>query len=103
MIGLTNDDPVSKEHRPAKQIIERLNRTFQYSYAVKNGFNTLKGANDFMCLFTTYFNFLRNHTSLGHKPPMQLDCLKQTNNMPSKWNILLEQARNFYVDSVIPF
>lgn len=103
VIGLTNDDPVSKEHRPAKQIIERLNRTFQYSYAVKNGFNTLEGANDFMCLFTTYFNFLRNHTSLGHKPPMQLDCLKQTNNMPSKWNILLEQARNFYVDSIVPF
>lgn len=103
VIGLTNDDPVSKEHRPAKQIIERLNRTFQYSYAVKNGFNTLEGANDFMCLFTTYFNFLRNHTSLGHKPPMQLDCLKQTNNMPSKWNILLELARDFYVDSVVPF
>ncbi|MBM6842378.1 hypothetical protein H6A03_12900, partial [[Clostridium] spiroforme] len=34
VIGLTNDDPVSKEHRPAKQIIERLNRTFKYSYVV---------------------------------------------------------------------
>ena len=103
VIGLTNDDPVSKEHRPAKQIIERLNRTFQYSYAVKNGFNTLEGANDFMCLFTTYFNFLRNHTSLGYKPPVELDCLKKTHNMPNKWNILLDQALNFYIESTMEF
>lgn len=97
VIGLTNDDPVSKQHRPAKQIIERLNRTFKYSYAVKNGFNSLESANDFMCLFTTCFNFLRNHTSLGYKPPVQLDCLKVTHNMPSKWNILLDQAVNFHI------
>lgn len=103
VIGLTNDDPVSKEHRPAKQIIERLNRTFKYSYAVKNGFNTLEGANDFMCLFTTYFNFLRNHTSLNYKPPVQLDCLKKTHNMPSKWNILLDEALNYYIESTIEF
>lgn len=95
VIGLTNDDPVSKEHRPAKQIIERLNRTFQFSYAVKNGFGTLEGANDFMTLFTTYFNFLRNHTSLGRKPPVQLDCLQVTHNMPGKWNILLDLGLRF--------
>lgn len=98
VIGLTNDDPISKEHRPAKQIIERLNRTFQYSYAVKNGFNTLEGANDFMCLFTTYFNFLRNHSSLDHKPPVQMDYLQNTHNMPSKWNILLDKAVNFHIE-----
>lgn len=101
VIGLTNDDSVSKEHRPAKQIIERLNRTFKYSYAVKNGFNTLEGANDFMCLFTTYFNFLKNHTSLGYKPPVELDCLKKTHNMPSKWNILLDEALNYYIESTM--
>lgn len=103
VIGLTNDDPVSKKHRPAKQIIERLNRTFQYSYAVKNGFNTLAGANDFMCLFTTYFNFLRNHTTLGYKPPVQLDCLKKTHNMPNKWNILLDEALDYYIESTMEF
>ncbi len=96
VIGLTNDDPVSKEHRPAKQIIERLNRTFGETYAIKNGFNSLDGANDFMCLFTTYFNFLRNHTSLGYKPPVELDCLKKTHNMPNKWNILMEEALKYY-------
>ena len=31
VIGLTNDDPVSEEHRPLKEIIERLNRTFKRS------------------------------------------------------------------------
>lgn len=100
VIGLTNDDPVSREHRPAKQIIERLNRTFQYSYAVKNGFKSLDSANDFMCLFTTYFNFLRNHTSLGYNPPVKLECLNKTTNMPSKWNILLDQAMDFHLESL---
>lgn len=101
VIGLTNDDPVSKEHRPAKQIIERLNRTFKYSYVVKNGFNTLDGANDFMCLFTTYFNFLRNHTALNHQPPVQLECLKKTNNMPSKWNLILDEALTYYAETTV--
>ncbi|MBM6842210.1 transposase, partial [[Clostridium] spiroforme] len=90
-------------HRPAKQIIERLNRTFKYSYVVKNGFNSLEGANDFMCLFTAYFNFLRNHTSLGYKPPVELDCLKKTHIMPNKWNILLDEALNYYIESTMEF
>ena len=29
VIGLTNDDEVSKEFRPYKQMIERLNRTYK--------------------------------------------------------------------------
>lgn len=29
-----------------------------------------------MHLFTTYFNFLRNHKSLGYKPPIMLDHSK---------------------------
>ena len=36
VIGLTNDDPISKEYRWLKQIIERLNRTFKFSYKVTN-------------------------------------------------------------------
>ena len=34
--GLTNDDDVSTEYRWLKQIIERLNRTFKFSYKVTN-------------------------------------------------------------------
>lgn len=36
VVGLTNDDPVSKEFRWLKQIIERLNRTFKFSYKPTN-------------------------------------------------------------------
>ena len=31
VIGLTNDDAVSTKHRPFKQMIERLNRTYKVS------------------------------------------------------------------------
>ena len=37
VIGLTNDDAVSAEFRPFKQLVERLNRTFKASYRVKLG------------------------------------------------------------------
>lgn len=36
VIGLTNEDPVTTEYRWLKQIIERLNRTFKFSYKVTN-------------------------------------------------------------------
>lgn len=44
VIGLTNDDAVSKEHRPFKQIVERLNRTYKASYRKTNGFDNIEGA-----------------------------------------------------------
>ena len=45
VIGLTNDDAVSKEYRPFKQMIERLNRTYKTSYRQTNGFDNIDGAN----------------------------------------------------------
>ena len=45
VIGLTNDDEVSKEFRPFKQMIERLNRTYKASYRTTNGFDNIDGAN----------------------------------------------------------
>ena len=44
VIGLTNDDEVSKEFRPYKQMIERLNRTYKASYRITNGFDNYEGA-----------------------------------------------------------
>ena len=38
VIGLTNEDEVSKEFRPYKQMIERLNRTYKSSYRKTNSF-----------------------------------------------------------------
>ncbi len=45
VIGLTNkEDEVSKEFRPLKQIMERLNRTFKESYRITCGYGTKDGA-----------------------------------------------------------
>src|SRR5690625_3787137 len=58
VIGLTNDDPVSEEYRPLKQIIERLNRTFKGNYRATTGFGSEEGSISHVTLFTAYFNFL---------------------------------------------
>ena len=50
VIGLTNDDEVSKEFRPYKQMIERLNRTYKASYRPTNGFDNYDGANNSIIL-----------------------------------------------------
>lgn len=62
VIGLTNNDPVSTEYRWVKQIIERLNRTFKFSYRVTNGFGSEEGSNTHLALFVAYYNFLRPHS-----------------------------------------
>ena len=40
VIGLTNDDAVYTEHRPFKQMIERLNGTYKASYPIQMGSTT---------------------------------------------------------------
>lgn len=92
VIGLSNNDETSQRFRTAKQIIKRLNRTFQYSYYAKNAFSTIDKANEFMYLFTTYYNFLRNHKSLGYRLPIILSQLKNETNIPKKWNIIINIA-----------
>lgn len=76
VIGLTNDDAVSAEFRPFKQLVERLNRTFKASYRVKCGFDNLDGASYDLTLWVAYYNFLRPHSSLGHRVSTGLKCLK---------------------------
>jgi len=51
VIGLTNDDPVSEEFRPLKQIIERFNRTFKGNYRPTHGFGAEEGSVSFVTLF----------------------------------------------------
>ena len=103
VIGLKNEDETSKAYRPAKQIIERLNRTFQFSYYVKNGFSTVDNANEFMYLFTTYFNFLRNHKSLGYNPPVILSHFKNETDMSKKWNIIIDIAYDYDIEQDMQF
>ena len=89
VIGLTNDDAVSKEFRPFKQMIERLNRTYNASYRITNGFDNIDGANYDLALWVAYYNYLRPHKNNGYKVLNQVDMLKNADNMPGKWQLLI--------------
>ena len=89
VIGLTNDDAVSKEFRPFKQMIERLNRTYKASYRTTNGFDNIDGANYDLALWVAYYNFLRPHKNNGYKVLNQVAMLQNADNMPGKWQLLI--------------
>ena len=89
VIGLTNDDEVSKEWRPYKQMIERLNRTYKASYRITNGFDNVDGANYDLALWVAYYNFLRPHEFNRYKVLNEIEMLKGADNMPGKWQLLI--------------
>ena len=89
VIGLTNDDAVSTQFRPYKQMIERLNRTYKASYRPTNGFDNFDGANYDLALWVTYYNFLRPHEHNHYRVLNEIDDLKFIDNMPGKWQMLI--------------
>ena len=89
VIGLTNEDAVSTEFRPAKQIVERLNRTFKASYRISCGFDNYEGANYNVALWVAYYNFLRPHKHARYQPLNQIDDLEHISTMPGKWQMLI--------------
>ena len=89
VIGLANGDPVSAEHRPFKQMIERLNRTYKASYRPTNGFDGIDGANYDLALWVAYYNFLRPHKHTKYKPLNEVEMLQGADNMPGKWQLLI--------------
>ena len=89
VIGLTNDDAVSKEHRPFKQIVERLNRTYKASYRKTNGFDSIEGANYDLALWVAYYNFLRPHKHNHYKVLNDVEMFHGADNMPGKWQLLI--------------
>lgn len=93
VIGLTNDDPVSTEYRWLKQIIERLNRTFKFSYQVTNGYGSGEGSNTHVALFVAYYNFLRPHSYTYWKPLNSIPEIEALPNMPAKWQKLIELSQ----------
>ncbi|TLN00242.1 DDE-type integrase/transposase/recombinase [bacterium] len=93
VIGLTNDDPVSTEYRWLKQIIERLNRTFKFSYQVTNGYGSGEGSNTHVSLFVAYYNFLRPHSYTYWEPLNSIPELEAIPNMPGKWQKLLDLSQ----------
>ena len=90
VIGLTNDDAVSTEYRPFKQMIERLNRTYKASYRMTNGFDNIDGANYDLALWVAYYNFLRPHKHNNYQVLNKVGDLEQAENMPGKWQLLIK-------------
>lgn len=98
VIGLTNEDEVSTEYRWLKQIIERLNRTFKFSYKTTNGYGSDDGASTHLVLFVAYYNFLRPHSYTYWKPLNEVEELKKTELMPAKWQLLIELSQRMILE-----
>lgn len=94
VIGLTNDDEVSKEWRPYKQRVERLNRTFKSTYRVSCGYDNYEGANYNVALWVTYYNFLRPHRQNKWQVLNPIPELENCDNMPAKWQMLIYLGQN---------
>ena len=95
VVGLTNNDEVSAEYRPLKQIIERLNRTFKGNYKPTTGYGADFGAISSVTLFVAYFNFLRPHSGIDGKIPAVIPELEKLPNMPAKWLKLIALSEEF--------
>lgn len=102
VVGLTNDDPVSSEYRWLKQIIERLNRTFKFSYKVTNGYGSDEGASTHLVLFVAYYNFLRPHSYNYWRPLNTTPELDKAENMPAKWVTLIELSQQIILSKQSP-
>ena len=90
VIGLSNDDAVSKQFRPFKQIVERLNRTFKASYRGSCGYDNYSGADYSVSLWVAYYNFLRPHSAMpGCCTLNTIPEFAFADNMPTKWQILI--------------
>ena len=71
------------------RVVERLNRTFKSSYRVTCGYGSEDGALYGVSLWVAYYNFLRPHPYNYWRPLNEIDQLKQADNMPAKWQILI--------------
>lgn len=95
VVGVSNKDEISKTYRPYKQIEERLNRTYKQNYYGTNGYQTLTSANVYMILYVTFFNFLRRHSSLDFKTPVEMAELNKVTLMPDKWVTLINLSKSY--------
>lgn len=96
VIGVKNQDDTSKEYRPFKQIEERLNRTYKQNYYGTNGYSTLKSANEYMALYVAFFNFLRHHSALKYRTPVDDGLFEDDSLMPDRWLKLIELSSQYH-------
>ena len=92
VVGLENLDDESEENRAFKQIIERLNRTYKHHVKPSAGFNSRNGAMALTTLFVTHYNFLRPHSALNHKTPVQIPELDNIDTIQARWINILKMA-----------
>jgi len=97
VIGLTNEDEISTEYRWLKQNIERLNRTFKFSYKVTNGYGSDPGSNSHLALFVAYYNFLRPHHTFSNDVLNHIPELDNIERMPAKWQMLIKLSQELII------
>lgn len=95
VVGVSNKDEVSKQYRPYKQCEERLNRTYKQNYYGTNGYASLRWANLYMILYVAFFNFLRKHSSLHYKTPVEIESLNEYTFMFDKWIALINMSKEY--------
>jgi transposase-like protein len=99
VLGLKNDDEVSRQYRPLKQTMERYNRTFKRNYRDTNGFACENGSAAFLTNQIAYYNFLRPHQAVGRgQVPVLIPALSAMPNMPARWSKLIELAQQYILD-----
>ena len=91
VIGLENLDEISKEFRPYKQLVERLNRTYKFHTRPRAGMKSMEGATCLTTLFVAYYNYLRPHGGLKHSP-LSREPLQGIERYPKQWETLLAMA-----------
>ena len=75
---------IIKKHRPYKQMIERLNRTYKMSSRPTNGFDSHDGVNYDLALWVANYNFLRPHKHNKYQVLNKVERLENASNMPPK-------------------
>jgi transposase-like protein len=92
VVGLKNLDSQSTTYRPYKQMVERLNRTYKYHVQAQNGFGSAGGAVAKLVLFVTHYNFLRPHSSLRYKTPVEIPEISNISTIQGKWAKIISMA-----------
>ena len=86
-------EPHEKElKKGARQIIERLNRTYKYHLKPGTGYSTFNTAFAHLSLFVTHYNYLRLHSSLGYNTPIHVPELDKVSNIQGRWTKIISMA-----------
>lgn len=64
----------------SNNLIESFNKTFKSWYNTKQGFSSFESANNLICVFIFFYNFLRPHSGLNNLTPAQVAGLNYNPN-----------------------